>query len=529
MSPEVLTEFLANVRQKTFVDYLDPMGETAEQALERRIKWAAVSRTDPAHAEEAEFLLRYEKDLRVVLVSELAEEDDGWGSDDGEGASWGQASGYRSTAGTSVDIESGESVGATPVSGLTRLEDLTPTGPAERLPTPLPSASKGTPAMSLRMSAAGDVEIRGGYSTPGESPDYFAVPETMKEMPVGLGNWSDDSVDETPEMEDAQDHRPTPNPFANFEDADPESEKPIQIPTPSAFSEKSGDATTTPVSEEAPRRALDIRGLRRPDAKALAAREKALKTRSSTNTGLRLAPMLFVILLAVGGASSLTVYLGGVSVDQIKGALGMGAVAAAVVDTDVAVIEEDTPDGTEVAPEPAPDVAVEDDGTDGVADDTDAPIDGVVEATVAPTPLPTPVAPVPTPVAPAPKPVAPKPIPKPRPVAPKPVPKPVPVAEPAGAYPDVKGAWSGIAASRSLKVVIDSQNNRSIAGKAEVQNPDGSWEKFSVIGSVTPEGGIKFSQSGGGALFSGNFALGIKLSGTVTLADGTSGKFTVIR
>jgi hypothetical protein len=546
MSPEVLIEFLANVRQKTFVDYLDPMGETAQQALARRIRWATVSRTDPSHADEAEFLLRHEKELKEVLLKELEAEQDGWGVDgDDGGEAWGKASPYSSGSAAVVDMETGEETEvARPSAGITRMEDLTPDEASPRLNVPSPSGSRTTPAMAQRMVSAGDVEIVGGYSTPGAAPDYFAVPTDMKDLPeqdVGYGNWSDDSVDDSPAMEGDEGWRPTPNPFSVPETADPFSDTGGEMPTPSAF--PSGDDGGDPDStdeEEAPRSVMDIRASRRPDQKAINAHQKALKERTRTNTGYRLVPMVLVVLVAIGAGGGIAIGVGGITVDQIKGVLGLGAVA---------VIEEadaPTPLGyrapeVEPAPEPAPvepgeaDTDAVEDG-DGVVEDTDAPTVGEAGATEAPTPAPAPVAPVvklpPTPVAPVPtpKPVAPKPAPKPKPAAPKPAPpEPKPAPEPAPEFPDVKGTWSGIAASRSLKVVIDSQNNKSIAGRVEIQNPDGSWDKFSVIGSVTSENVIKFSQSGGGAMFKGVFAIGIKLSGTVTLADGTSGKFTAIR
>ncbi len=91
MNRAELEAFLATVRRTRFIDYLDPLGETAQAAFERRLQWARVSQHDPAYAEEALFLLRHEQALRSTLIDELAEDD--WVEDGGSdfqygGKSW---------------------------------------------------------------------------------------------------------------------------------------------------------------------------------------------------------------------------------------------------------------------------------------------------------------------------------------------------------------------------------------------------------------------------------------------------------
>ncbi len=87
------------------------------------------------------------------------------------------------------------------------------------------------------------------------------------------------------------------------------------------------------------------------------------------------------------------------------------------------------------------------------------------------------------------------------------------------------GKWSGVGpGGTNILVVIDSQNGGGFAGTADVGGASAP-----IIGSCTPDGGIKFSQQGGGANFGGSVSIGIKMSGTVTLSDGTSGKFTIIK
>ena len=75
MTDEELEAFLASVRRTRFIDYLDPLGETAQAAFDRRLSWARVSQHDPAYADEASFLLENEPALRRVLTEELDSDD----------------------------------------------------------------------------------------------------------------------------------------------------------------------------------------------------------------------------------------------------------------------------------------------------------------------------------------------------------------------------------------------------------------------------------------------------------------------
>ncbi|MBW1881298.1 MAG: hypothetical protein JRJ84_23330, partial [Deltaproteobacteria bacterium] len=75
MDQRALDQFLALVRRKRFIDYLDPIGITAEEALEQRFRWATRVLEDPKHAEEAAFLLDNAQDLREVVLEEAAAED----------------------------------------------------------------------------------------------------------------------------------------------------------------------------------------------------------------------------------------------------------------------------------------------------------------------------------------------------------------------------------------------------------------------------------------------------------------------
>ena len=90
MREHQLNAFLASVRRARFVDYLDPLGETAQNAFERRLSWARVSQHDPAYADEARFLLENAEDLREILRRELAEDD--WVEQAEVGGEWGAPS-----------------------------------------------------------------------------------------------------------------------------------------------------------------------------------------------------------------------------------------------------------------------------------------------------------------------------------------------------------------------------------------------------------------------------------------------------
>ncbi|MEM6926865.1 MAG: hypothetical protein AAF602_08065 [Myxococcota bacterium] len=75
MTEQELDAFLAKVRHTRLVDYLDPLGETAQNAFERRLSWARVTQHDPAYADEARFLLDHAEALREVLREELVQDD----------------------------------------------------------------------------------------------------------------------------------------------------------------------------------------------------------------------------------------------------------------------------------------------------------------------------------------------------------------------------------------------------------------------------------------------------------------------
>ncbi len=80
MDTEPIQEFLTKVRKSRFIDYLDPIGETALVAFERRLRWAHRSKADINVGEEAQFLLTHEKQLRRLIQEEIREDEEhDWG------------------------------------------------------------------------------------------------------------------------------------------------------------------------------------------------------------------------------------------------------------------------------------------------------------------------------------------------------------------------------------------------------------------------------------------------------------------
>ena len=72
MEPVDLNRFLASVRKTRFIDYLDPIGMSAEDAFEQRLKWANRNASEAAYSDEAEFLLKHATALREHVEREAA-------------------------------------------------------------------------------------------------------------------------------------------------------------------------------------------------------------------------------------------------------------------------------------------------------------------------------------------------------------------------------------------------------------------------------------------------------------------------
>ncbi len=145
MEPHELARFLAMVRRKSFVDYLDPIGETALQALERRLRWADLSKRDPAYVDEAAFLMRHAASLRDLVRTMPEAEEDDWAEDDASAYS----ANTKSKWNVSFDEDPSDERPPDEVpTGIMQIDDVTdPPAPIRRdispsLRTPAPVARK---------------------------------------------------------------------------------------------------------------------------------------------------------------------------------------------------------------------------------------------------------------------------------------------------------------------------------------------------------------------------------------------------
>jgi hypothetical protein len=144
MKDKDLNAFLASVRRTRFVDYLDPLGETAQNAFERRLSWARVSQHDPAYADEARFLLDNAEDLRELLRRELEEDD--WIEEADVGREWETRAPSRASRMRENDR----------ITEIFQPDDLdTNTGKGQRArSTPLPKPQRSSPGPSAAPSSS---------------------------------------------------------------------------------------------------------------------------------------------------------------------------------------------------------------------------------------------------------------------------------------------------------------------------------------------------------------------------------------
>ncbi len=187
MQEEALQQFLSSVRCERFIDYLDPIGETAEEALARRVRWARMTRNDPAHADEAMFLLEHERDLRSLLLRELdASKDWAEETNPGEassGSRWATRSGENSAADPQAETghEDVEEFHDALRTGIMRMEDITLDGDD---PAPPPVDVSTLPPTTATLSP-GLVQTRGKVRTASPARRRVAAPtlSSALEMP----------------------------------------------------------------------------------------------------------------------------------------------------------------------------------------------------------------------------------------------------------------------------------------------------------------------------------------------------------
>jgi len=533
MDPAVLQAFLASVRKANFIDYLDPMGETAQQALDRRIKWASRNRRDPSHGDEAEFLLQYQDGLRQVVLDELLNDDEGWVEDTDAGTGWGQPTPYGSSRRedkvTSLDVDDLE---ADPTSteephegaAIMRMEDVsvppakTRTETPDELPEDLvrdiwnknapegsPSATEEWPEQDTdpNLSADPEPEVAPITDLHVEVPAVrrSAVGFSAEQRDEGDSSWAH-GWNDTPAPAERAEEPPPPSQTSWVTHDEDEENEPEPTPLPAPRTAPALIATPPNLDVPKPKTALSIR-----------ASQNRPKTAASPAGGRgRIIGLLILILLVAGGGGAGWWFLA-----------GPGATPTTPTDAEPVPVPEAPAPAPEPAPEP--DVVPEPEPVEGDGDDDDAAVAAAPEPTPEPAPQ---VRPAPRPApAPAPAPVAaPAPAPAPAPVA-APAPEPEPEPDAPEAPPMLTGTWAGIAANRNFELKIESQIARSFSGQAQLMNDAGEYESFSILGKVEVGGAFSFSQKGGGAQFKGQ-AKGVRLSGTVTLADGTAGKFSLI-
>jgi len=519
MKDKQLQTFLASVRRTRFVDYLDPLGETAQSALERRLAWARVSQGDPATADEARFLLENADDLREVLRRELDEDD--WVEDTSAGREFGGGEGGRGAGGGGGTTKRApprlrendrvtEIFQADDIRGATTPVRRTPAAPATRPPrsarTPLPTARRESAAATLVASVeeAERDEVRTGIMRIEDLTDVTlqtAIRDATPPTTIARAH--------TPPAPPLSGPRPKRTPLGS-------TPPPIRRPTPrSGSTSGSVDAVPRPLVEPnkvsppaATGRRVNLRS-----APPAVPRIRPSEIRSEPPEGRR-APSLR--RLAVG--------LVGVTVVVVALAFAIPwLVGGERAEVDRVVVAPPAP-----APVPA---AVP------VPETTPAPEPAVVEAAPAATPAPVPQAtPAPTPSvatapaparapkreatpAPAPAPRAPEPAAAavvaataPPPPAPEPAAAPEPVAPSPPAY-DLKGTW----ASSTLKLTVRSQDGISFGGSAEVRQDDGAWKTIPVRGTVDGTGTLAFE--GGGMSFAGKATSGVA-TGNVIRGEG---------
>ena len=104
--------------------------------------------------------------------------------------------------------------------------------------------------------------------------------------------------------------------------------------------------------------------------------------------------------------------------------------------------------------------------------------------------------------------------------------EPEPAPSKGSAAPSMVGSWQGSGGSESMRLVIDSQNGRTISGRVVLTNRETEETRsVSVAGQLDPAtGAIALSEIGGSASFSGELRNPTQASGTWRAAPGTTAR-----
>ncbi|MCO4746726.1 MAG: hypothetical protein KC912_18165, partial [Proteobacteria bacterium] len=195
MDDAQLQQFLRMVGCDSLVEYLDPMGETVQQALERRLKWAERAADDPRKKEEASFLIDNRFDLLLAAAdadNNWDEPEDDWAVTDDDARS-GAPSNYGWSTGNVTHFDGAEGLEApdAPVldghgagANITLEDDLTPIG--------APSRDIGATPAPAEVPSEGRV----GISAVRRAPKVPKEPKPVEILPPSMGG-----VDSLPEPE----------------------------------------------------------------------------------------------------------------------------------------------------------------------------------------------------------------------------------------------------------------------------------------------------------------------------------------
>jgi hypothetical protein len=526
MQEEALQQFLSSVRCDRFIDYLDPIGETADEALARRVRWARMTRNDPAHADEAMFLLQHERDLKQVVTRELDAEST-WveGVSAGQefgGTHWSRESGettrYEQAVVTETLIPDDDDDDAFQ-SGIMRLEDVSSDDPWGEPPPEEEAHLEPDITLDQPTTVASSLlQPRGRVRTASPAMRRNTAPtlSTSLEMPT------------LPPLDEFEQRRQA------AVQADNEATDPSARPTPEL-----ARAIAAAAAGDTPAPAPDVA----PTDPATPPRTQAQTTRDDER-GVPWGIIGAVVgLLAAGGLALAFVAPGPAEDPRVTDAPSQPTVPTPVVpvapSTPEPALTEPPEPTTATAPEPTP---TEPEPVPSAPEPVPTEPEPAPSKPAPSTPEPPPSTPEPAPSTPEPAPSSPKPAsstPEPAPSSPKPasstpqpapsMPEPAPTSAdltpsvPVSAVGDMKGLWGGTLGPNGFLLRIQSQDGARFTGSAEVMDPDGS-RRYAVTGTFG-EGSVRFA--GQGVTFSGS-AAAHAMSGTMTL-EGESLSWSVTR
>lgn len=460
MNPESLNKFLATVRRTRFIDYLDPIGVTAQEALAQRLRWARRHLDDPKHGEEAAFLVTHAEALVVVLRTEQeTDADDEWTdvfsavNADSPLLTWMRRDDVPDSGTASAPPARAAAAKPDDALHLSRLEDITPPPmDATEVERALDEAAAGKVAEARRVE---EVQAADEETSDAET---LVVDRGRLGIPGRLHQ-----------------RTPTPAPVARTGSPAPSRVQAIAAPTPSLR-----------------RRSVEPPPPRTPPP---APSDDAVEEEESASPVVPLLVGASALLLAAV-AAALFLFGDRLAPGPVRATLPSPVVVQAPADdatTDAVADALPAPERADaVALEPPAPVALTEPEPEPVVEPVPEP-----EPVVAAAPEPV-IAPVPAP-APAPEPLsasksAPTPV-----AAPAPAAAPEPPAPRPADMPDLTGSWAGEAGGAPLRLRLQSAGGSRLSGTAEVDRPDGT-RRVTVTGTWK-EGRAELSGRGDALLF----------------------------